>query len=437
MARKYDLVVVGNGAAGDGIARTLGRKGLSVAVVEASHLGGECLNDGCVPSKSLIDIARRANGSVPRWSDIVAQIHSVQLEVRGNDPDGGMKGDGIDLFWGKAEFSGPTSISVSGEEIEGENVVLATGTAPSVPPIPGLSGAAPLTNRDIFRIPALPKSLAVVGAGPIGLELGQSFSRLGSDVVVFEAMDRIAVSEEPEVSAELTKLLERDGLRIVTGARIEKVSRDDAGVTVATADGEFKFEEILVAAGRSAQVPSGLDELGLDRDRRGFIAIKDCGQTNLPGLWAAGDVTGRFQFTHYAGYQADHIARHIDEDRCDPVPDTLVPWAIFTEPEVGHAGMTEQQARENGHSIRVATLKAAELDWFRTTGQPEGFVKVVADSKSGQLLGVHFVCARGSTLVGEAALAIQNGLTATQVADTIHPYPTASELLRWACSQLK
>jgi dihydrolipoamide dehydrogenase len=152
-------------------------------------------------------------------------------------------------------------------------------------------------------------------------------------------------------------------------------------------------------------------------------------------LWAAGDITGKFLFTHFAGYQAHHIAKHIQDGVCERIPETLVPWAIFTEPEIGHAGMTEEQARAMHGEVNVAVLHARELDWFRTTGQVEGFAKVISERATGRLVGAHFICARGSTLVGEACLAIQNGMTAKQVASTVHPYPTASELFRWACAQ--
>jgi len=433
----YDLIVIGNGSAGDNIARTLGRTGKRVAVIERQHLGGECLNDGCVPSKALIDLSKKAAAAGWGWDEVVARIHAIQLRVRGTDPNGGMRGDGIDLFWGEAEFVAPTELRVDGKALQAKDVVIATGTGPGLPPIPGLEDAKPQTNRTIFTMPSLPARLAVIGGGPIGLELGQSFQRLGSQVTLFEGMDRIAGTEDAEVSMELTRALEAEGMRIVTNAKIERVDRaEDGSVTLAAGGSRYRFDEVLVAAGRKPQIPGGLDGIGLEIDRRGFIAIGPCGRTNLEGLWAAGDVTGKFQFTHYAGYQAHHIGKHIQDDSCEPIPDTVVPWAIFTEPEIGHAGMTEDQAREAGHEIVVGRLDAAELDWFRTTDQTAGFAKVIADKKTGVLLGAHFVCARGSTLVGEACLAIQHGLTARQVASTVHPYPTASELFRWTCAKV-
>lgn len=436
MTEQYDLIVIGDGSAGDNIARTLGRRGKRVAVIERAHLGGECLNDGCVPSKALIHLSKRAGRDGLSWDEIVARVHAVQLSVRGTDPTGGMRADGIDLVWGDAEFIEPTRVRANGRDLRAQDVVIATGTEPSLPPIEGLAEAAPLTNRTIFTVPERPQRLAVIGGGPIGLELGQSFRRLGSDVTIFEALDRIAATEDAEVSVELTRLLERDGVRIVTGARITGVARDAGNVNVAIERGTLVFDEILVAAGRGPQIPAGLSELGLRLGRGGFIEISDCGRTNLDGVWAAGDVTGKFQFTHYAGYQAHHIGKHIMEGACNPVPDTLVPWAIFTDPEVGHAGMTEEQARREHANVRVAVLRASELDWFRTTDQTDGFAKVVADGDHGKLLGAHFVCARASTLVGEACLAVQYGMTARDVASTIHPYPTASELFRWACARL-
>ncbi len=436
MPEHFDLIVIGNGSAGDNIARTLARKGKRVAVVERRQLGGECLNDGCIPSKALIHLSKGAGVEGLSWDRVVAGINAVQLDVRGSDPNGGMRGDGIDLLWGEATFVAPTAITVGDRELGARDVVVATGTEPALPPIEGLAEASPLTNRAVFSLPQQPRRLAVIGGGPVGLELGQSFRRLGSDVTIFEALDRIAVTEDPEISLELTRLLERDGVRIVTGAQISCVSRDGGDVIVSTERGMFVFDQILVAAGRQPQIPSGLAELDLRLNPRGFIDISSCGRTNLPGLWAAGDVTGKFQFTHYAGYQAHHIGNHIMEDRCEPIPDTLVPWAIFTVPEVGHAGMTEEQARADAGDVRVVVLRAAELDWFRTTSQTDGFAKVIADAASGRLLGAHFICARGSTLVGEACLAIQHGLTARDVASTVHPYPSASELFRWACAKL-
>jgi pyruvate/2-oxoglutarate dehydrogenase complex dihydrolipoamide dehydrogenase (E3) component len=433
----YDLIVIGNGSAGDNIARTLGRKGKRVAVVERQHLGGECLNDGCVPSKALIDLSKKAAAQGLRWDEIVARVHAAQLLVRGTDPNGGMRRDGIELVWGEAVFESPTNLRVGDQKLSARNVVIATGTGPGIPPIPGLAEAQPQTNRTVFTLPQRPDRLAVIGGGPIGLELGQSFLRLGSQVTLFEALPRIAATEDEEVSLELQKVFERQGMRIVAGAKLERVERSEDGrVTILEGGRRFQFDDVLVAAGRRPQVPDGLAALRLRLDKRGFIDISACGETNLPGVWAAGDITGKFQFTHYASYQAHHIARHLETGVCERIPETTVPWAIFTDPEVAHAGMTEAQAREAGYGIVVARLDAAELDWFRTTGQTDGFAKVIADARSGVLLGAHFVCARGSTLVGEACLAIQHGLTARQVASTIHPYPTASELFRWACAKL-
>ncbi len=434
---KYDLIVIGNGSAGDSIARTLGRKGHRVALVEKTHLGGECLNDGCVPSKALIHLSKRARQLDLSWNEVVARVHATQLLVRGTDPDGDFTKDGVELHWGAARFRTATEVEVDGKILSAKDIVVATGTAPGLPPIPGLAEAKPQTNRTIFALPSFPARLGVIGGGPIGLELGQAFSRLGAEVTLFETIDRIAGTEDAEVSMELTKLFEREGIRIETGVKIERVDRaEDGTVSMVTEKGRFVVDELLVAAGREAQIPEGLTNIGVKRDKRGFIAISECGMTNVDGIWAAGDVTGKFQFTHYASYQAHHIAKHIEGDACDPIPDTLVPWAIFTDPEVGHAGITEQQARDSGIEVRVGRLAAADLDWFRTTSQTDGFAKVIVDAASGVLIGAHFVCARGSTLVGEACLAIQHGLTARQVAETVHPYPTASEIFRWACAKV-
>ncbi len=434
--RQYDVIVIGNGSAGDNIARTLGRQGRRVALVERAHLGGECLNDGCVPSKALIEVSREARWRPVSWAEAIARVQAVQLLVRGNDPAGGFDRDGVDLYRAEARFLGPGRVAAGETVLLAPDVVVATGTAPGIPPIPGLAEARPLTNREIFRLPELPRRLAVIGGGPIGLELGQALHRLGAEVTLFEALERIAATEEPEISLELARIFGREGIRVVTGAVLERVTRRaDGTVALATPEGEFVTDAVLVAAGRRPVIPPGLEELGLERDARGFIAIEPCGRTSVPGVWAAGDVTGKFLFTHYAAYQAHHIAKHIAEGICEPIPDAIVPWAIFTDPEIGHAGMTEAQATERGLAVRTGMLAARDLDWFRTTGALDGFAKVVVDAETGALLGAHFLCARASTLAGEACLAIQHGLTDRQVAATIHPYPTAGELFRWACAR--
>jgi len=434
--RAYDVIVIGNGAAGDNIARTLARRGKRVAVVERGELGGECLNVGCVPSKALIHVARGARHQPLPWAEVVARVHAAQLLVRGPDPDGGFVEAGIDLFRGEASFSEATTVSVGGVILTAKDVVVATGTAPALPPVPGLAEARPQTNRTIFRLPEFPQRLGVLGGGAIGLELGQSFHRLGATVTILEAAPVIAATEDAEVSIELRRLLELEGLRVEAGVKIEHVARGAGGaVTVRTPGGVFEFDDLLVAAGRRPEVPDGLAGLGLSIDKRGYIAMSPCGKTNLDGVWAAGDVTGKFQLTHYAGYQAHHIARHLLTGECQPIPDAVVPWAVFTDPEVGHAGMTEEQARASGADVRMGKLDARDLDWFRTTGTTDGFAKVVVDGSSGRILGAHFLFERASAVVGEACLAIQHGLTARQVAETIHPYPTASEIFRWACAR--
>lgn len=432
----YDLLVIGNGSAGDNIARTLGRKGMRVGLVEREHLGGECLNDGCVPSKALVSLASSFEGRLMDWDEVLARVHATELLVRGNDPGGGLSGDGVDLYWGDAVFEAPTVINVGGETLEAKEVVVATGTSPAIPPIAGLADVRPITNRTLFHLPQRPSRLAVIGGGPIGLELGQAIARLGSDVTIFESLPRIAATEDEQVSLELTRLFETEGIRVVVDAAIESVNRDETGmVELTTAQGTHWFDEVLVAAGRSAQIPDGLAGLGLACNGRGYVEIDGCGRTNLPSLWAAGDVTGKFQFTHFAAYQAHHIAKHLEHASCEPIPETVVPWAIFTDPEVGHVGLTEEAAREQGEDISVGYLEAKDLDWFRTTDQRDGFAKVIARASDGRLLGVHLLCANAATVAGEASLAVAHGLTARDVASTIHPYPTASELFRWACAR--
>ena len=433
MARRFDVAVLGDGPAGDNLARALGKAGQRVLMVEAAELGGECLNAGCIPSKALIHLARE-RGHVP-WAEVQRELAKVTTEIRGSAADGGLPGDGVRLVRGTASFAG-RELQIDGEAVAAKEVVIATGTAPTMPPIEGLTEAQPLTNRTLFKMRELPRRLAVIGGGPIGLELGQALAMLGTEVTIFES-GAIAPTEDRDVAAALRRHLIASGLEVLESVSIGRVRRKDGVVTVSVGRGVRRFDELLVAAGRAAVIPAGAVETGLKLDVDGFIAASRCGKTSLPGVWAIGDAGGGPAFTHHASYQAHHLARHLIDGRCPGRPrELLVPWAIFTTPEVGHAGMTEEDARRVHGDVRVVTFAANRVDWFRVARQSEGFAKVICDSRTGRLLGAHFFCAQASTLAGEAALAIQMRLRVKDVANTIHPYPTCSELFRWACAAL-
>ena len=429
--KQFDVAVLGDGPAGDNLARALGKAGKRVLVVEEERLGGECLNAGCIPSKALIHLIR--DRSDRPWSETKRDVEALVAEIRGGEADGGLAADGVELRRGTGAFDGP-QLLVDGQPVAANAVVIATGTSPAIPPIPGLVEARPLTNRDFFAMKALPARLAVIGGGPIGLELGQATALAGAHVTIFETGE-IASTEDAEVSAAVVRFLSATGIEIQDRAKIKQVAREGHCIVISVGRKALRFDEVLVAAGRVPELPRGAPEAGLKLDDDGFIAISACGRTNLPRVWAIGDVAGGPAFTHHATYQAHHLARHFLTGRCPGRPrELVVPWAIFTTPEIGHAGLTEEQATKKHGPVRVATLDARRMDWFRLARRPEGFAKVVCDAKTGQLLGAHFFCAQASTLAGEAALAIQMRLTARQVADCIHPYPTPSELFRWACA---
>lgn len=447
-----DIAIVGAGAAGLGAAFAARRKGASVAIVERRRLGGDCTWAGCVPSKALISRAAQVWGGrrqgltgdvdFPRIMDEVTQA----MEKIGQDESRPtLEAQGITVLEGQASFTGPRRLSVEGITVNAAKaVIIATGAIALIPPIEGLAEARPLTNDTVFGLRTLPGRLAVMGGGPIGLELAQTFQRLGSQVTVIDG-SRIAAKEEPEASQVLMEVLSEEGVRFVTGSRVSRVETRDGVHTLHTKDGaSVEAETILAAVGRRP-ITDGLEveRAGVELTDRGFVKVDDKLRTTAEGVYAIGDVAGKLQFTH-AGYQMGsiavgnalgRIARSFDE--------RVIPWATFTDPEVGRVGLTEAQAAEaHGAQARVAYLPMAETDRGRATGQTAGFVKLIAGPRGplgrlagGTLLGATVVCPNGGDVVHEVAVLMQANAFAGRLAQTVHAYPSWAIAVRECAAQ--
>jgi pyruvate/2-oxoglutarate dehydrogenase complex dihydrolipoamide dehydrogenase (E3) component len=452
MGKQADVVVIGGGAAGLSAAATARRHGASVILVERRRLGGDCTWTGCVPSKALLEVSRQLAGARRLgltgdvdFAAVMEDVHGTVLHVAGEEDRDALAAQGITVMEGEARFTAPRTVSVDGTQVTGTHVVIASGSTALVPPIDGLADVDPLTNDTVFDLRALPARLAIMGGGPIGLELGQAFQRLGSQVTVLEGADRVAGREEPETSELLARVLRADGVELVLGSMVERAERAaDGTITLTTGDGTaVDCDAVLVAVGRKPVTD------GLDLDRAG-VAVTDAGhvevddklRTAADRTYAIGDVAGGLQFTHVS----HDMGQLAVDNALGRLPrswdDRAIPWATFTEPEVGRVGMTEAQAHaEHGDSAKVAYFPIAETDRAKTSGHTEGFVKLVAGPHpilrgafGGQLLGATVVCPTGGDVIHELALAMQTRMIVGRLAQTTHAYPSWSLAVREAAA---
>lgn len=438
----YDMVVVGGGAGGLTAARDARRRGARTLLVQAGPLGGDCTFTGCIPSKTLL--AAAANGL--DWSAAVRRVQDSVATVAAAEDDDALAGEGIDVTHGRARFTRPGEIDVDGTRVHAASFVVATGATPSVPPVPGLAEIPYLTSETIFDLRERPSSLAILGGGPIGCELAQAFARLGVSVTVVEGDDRLLTREEPDASEVVTSALRSDGVEVRTGEEAVAVRSGPAGVRLELDGGVvIDAERLLVAVGRQPSGAGfGLEEIGVEVDDRGAVVTDDTMATAVKGIWAVGDVTGRLALTHAAGRMAlvavGNATSRLARVRPQRFDAGQVPWATFTDPEVGRVGLTEAEAVEHGG--RVAELPFTELDRAITAGRTEGFVKLVAVPRrglgwtgGGRLLGATVVGPTGGDVIHEAALALRTAMFTGRVAQTVHVYPSWSIAVQLAAAQ--
>ncbi|HVA22433.1 MAG TPA: FAD-dependent oxidoreductase [Candidatus Micrarchaeia archaeon] len=439
--RAADLVVVGGGAAGISAAQAAAQRGVSVLLVHAGAVGGDCTFTGCVPSKALIEAAARGAS----FETAMAAARSAVRSIAATETPEVLQRRGVATLEGWARLRSPREVDVDGRTVRARRLILATGAGPAIPKIPGLERSPHLTNETIFDLRRRPASLIVLGGGAVGCEIAQALARLGVTVTVLEAMDRLLGAEEPEASAAVAAALAADGVRVRVGARAAAVEPvPTGGVTVGLEGREsMAAETLLVAVGRRPAT-CGLDlgVAGVQTDARGFIVTDSRLATTAPGVYAVGDVAGRLLFTHAAAAMgriaaANALAR-FPRRRFNP---TAIPWVTFTDPEVGRVGMTEAEAAEHGG--RVAFLPMAAVDRAVVAGRTSGFVKLIAGPRpllrslgGGRVLGATVVAARGGELIHEPALAMATHMFPGRLALAVHAYPTWSLAIQQAAAQL-
>jgi pyruvate/2-oxoglutarate dehydrogenase complex dihydrolipoamide dehydrogenase (E3) component len=442
--RNVDICVIGAGSGGLSVAAGAVQMGASVALFERGKMGGDCLNYGCVPSKALLAAGHAAAhyghtsqfgvAGGPADVDFAAVNDHVQGVIGGIAPHDSVERFedlGVQVFQEGARFAGPREvIGENGTRVRARRFVVATGSSPAVPPIPGLADVPFLTNETIFGLRERPAHLIVVGGGPIGLEMAQAHRQLGAKVTVLEAM-QIMGPDDRDLVAVVRARLEGEGIEIHEGAKVVGVKSDDSGITVSCAYEDREFEvtgsHILVAAGRSPNLSSlDLDAAGVAHDRRG-IEVDARLRTTNKHVFAVGDVAGKYQFTHIAGYHAGVVIRNILFRLPAKLNYDAVPWVTYTDPELANVGMSEAAAREiHGDAVRVVTAAFEENDRARTERRTEGFVKAVVGPK-GRILGAGIVGAQAGELIQPWILAISQKMKIGAMAQIIAPYPTLGE----------
>jgi pyruvate/2-oxoglutarate dehydrogenase complex dihydrolipoamide dehydrogenase (E3) component len=439
-AMTYDLAVIGGGSAGLSVAAAAAQFGQKVVLFEKGEMGGDCLNTGCVPSKSLLAAAKAAHvqrssqslGIDPvepkvNYAKVMARVQRVIETIAPIDSQERFEGLGVDVVRAQARFTGQRSLAADGKSYDARRIVIATGSRAAIPPIPGLSGVPYFTNETLFRNRTLPKHLIIIGGGPIGLEMAQAHRRLGSAVTVLEASTPLA-KDDPELSQIVVKALEEEGVVFCFPVSISAVSSNRTGVSLKLSDGtSIAGSHILVAAGRTPNI-EGLDlqAAGIEHGKHGVKVDGGLRSTNS-FVYAAGDIAGGLQFTHVAGYHAGLIIRNAlfrlpVKNRTD-----IIPWVTYTDPELAHVGLHEAEARVlHGKAVRVLRWPFGENDRAQAEGKIKGLVKIIV-GRRGRVLGAEIVGAGAGELIATWALAITQKLPVSSMANLVLPYPTFNE----------
>lgn len=456
---RYHLVVIGAGTAGLVAAAGAAGLGARVALVERHLMGGDCLNVGCVPSKGVIRGARAVHAarSGERFGAPVAtgaadfaaameRMRRLRAQISRVDGAPRFAGLGIDVYLGEGRFTGRHTVEVGGATLRFRKALVATGGRASIPPVPGLAEARPLTNETLFSLTTLPPRLAVVGGGPIGCEMAQAFARYGSEVTVFDVLPQILPREDRDAADVVAAAMARDGVRFELGISLTRVETANGEHTIHFERGEGRpageraasltVDAILVSAGRRPNIEGlGLDAAGIQTTPKGVV-VDDFLRTTNPDVFAAGDVASPYQFTH----AADALSRIVIQNAFfAPLPflrkrssALVIPWATYTSPEIAHVGMYEQEARAKGIAVDTLTLPLHEVDRALLDGEDEGFLRIHLEKGKDRILGATLVAEHAGDLLGELCLATTAGIGLGTIAGVIHPYPTQGEVVKKA-----
>ena len=453
----YNLAVIGAGSAGLVSSYIAAAVKAKVVLIEKHKMGGDCLNTGCVPSKALIRSAKFISqasqadkyGCKPTkidfdFKDVMTRVHNVIKDVEPHDSVERYTSLGVECRQGEARLLDPWTVEVEGKTFTSKNIILATGAEPFVPPIPGLNQVEYYTSDTIWGLEALPKNMVVLGGGPIGSELAQCFARLGANVSQVERGPRIMIREDEEISAMASKSMAQDGVNILTSHTAAKIiQKDGTNYVVCTheqGEVELPFDVLLIAVGRKARGNDiWKDHLNIEQRENGTINVNEYLQTNYPNIYACGDATGPYQFTHTAAHQAWYTSVNslFGAFKKFRVDYSVIPWCTFIEPEVARVGLNEQEAKEQNIDYEVTRFDIAELDRAIADGEAHGVVKVLTKPGKDKILGVTIVGDHAGDLIAEYVSAMKHGLGLNKILGTIHIYPTLAEANKYAAGEWK
>jgi pyruvate/2-oxoglutarate dehydrogenase complex dihydrolipoamide dehydrogenase (E3) component len=414
---KYDAIIIGSGQGGNPLAYQLADLGWSIALIEKKHLGGTCINVGCTPTKTMVHRAQVAHyaRSAARWgvnasnvsvdlAKIVAQKDEVVLSFRGNQQRQVDKRLNLKLYKGLASFVAPHKLNVGEDLLESEKIFLNTGCRPSIPAIPGLDSVSYLTNESIMQLTTVPEHLLILGGGYIGLEFGQMFRRFGGRVTILHSGKQLVTREDPEIVAELQKSLEAEGIQFLLNTRATRVETQNSAITLSfqSTAGASKVSgsHLLLATGRRPNTEDlGLDKAGIESDKNGYIKVNGRLETNLPGVWALGDCNGGPAFTHISYNDFQIVYRNLIEGKSLTTENRLVPYCVFTDPQLGGVGLTEKEARAKGFKLKIGRCPMTRVARAIERGETAGLMKLIVDASNDRILGASILASEGGELV--------------------------------------
>ncbi len=449
MNKKYDLAILGAGSAGLVAAATACGMGASVLLIENKKMGGDCLNYGCVPSKTFLKSCRIARSiknshhygvsvqeSTPSLEDIVDRVQSIIAEIAPHDSVERFTKLGADVILGHGEIISKNSVKVDEQVYEARRIIIATGSTAEVPPIKGLSDVEYHTNETIFNLRTLPSKMVVLGTGPIGLELGQGFASLGSDVHVIGRSPGLFPKDEPEVSELMIDVLKKDGLSLHLESKIISIREENGQKIVDIEENDevksISCDVLLVALGRKANTQNiGLEKVGIQTDKRGFITVNEKLQTSLSNIYACGDVCGKYMFTHMAGYEAVVAVKN---SLIAPIFKTSyhnVAWTTYTSPEIAHVGLLEKEATKPG--VYTQIIDISDNDRAKAEDDRNGFVKLILDKK-GTVIGATVVSTKAGELIAPLSMMVTQKSKLSSVMGVIYSYPVQGEIIKTMAS---
>lgn len=442
---RYDAIVIGSGQAGNPLSHKLVDRGWKVVLIEKEHLGGTCINTGCTPTKTMVASAQVAHyaRNAARWGvrvgemtvdlpQIVARKDQIVQSFRSGQQRQVDRRENLHLYRGHARFIAPYQIQVGEEVLDGERIFINTGTRPDIPRLEGLDGVGYLTNASILELRELPEHLLVLGGGYIGLEFGQMFRRFGSRVTIVHRGEDILTREDPDVAGELQKALEAEDIQFVLNARTTRVAKtnDQIALNLEAGNGSqiLTGSHLLIAIGRRPNTDNlALERAGVETDSRGFIKVNDRLETNVPGIWALGDVKGGPAFTHISYNDYQILYANLVEGKNLTIDNRIVPYSVFTDPQLGRVGITEKEARERGHRLKIGKIPMMWVARAIERDETTGLMKLIVDAGSDRILGAAILATEGGELIQTLGAVMLAGAPYTLLKGAVYIHPTLAE----------